>query len=108
MDGIQLLRQVREHDLLVPVVLVTGEPAVQTAVQALELGASNYLRKPVSTEDMQKVIDRAVHMHRMARIKQQAAELLGLAGALGSDRAGLEASFHRAMASLWVAYTPIV
>src|SRR5947209_6772837 len=33
MDGIQLLREVREHDLHVPVVLVTGEPAVSTAVQ---------------------------------------------------------------------------
>ncbi len=108
MDGIQLLRQVREHDLLVPVVLVTGEPAVKTAEQALELGAFHYLTKPVSTEEMQKVIDRAVHMHRMARIKQQAAELLGLAGALGADRAGLEASFDRAMDSLWVAYQPIV
>lgn len=108
MDGIQLLRQVREHDLLVPVVLVTGEPAVKTAVQALELGAFHYLTKPVSTEEMQKVIDRAVHMHRMARIKQQAAELLGLAGALGADRAGLEASFDRAMDSLWIAYQPII
>lgn len=108
MDGIQLLRQVREHDLLVPVVLVTGEPAVKTAVQALELGAFHYLTKPVSTEEMQKVIDRAVHMHRMARIKQQAAELLGLAGALGADRAGLEASFDRAMESLWIAYQPII
>jgi EAL domain-containing protein (putative c-di-GMP-specific phosphodiesterase class I) len=108
MDGIQLLRQVREHDLLVPVVLVTGEPAVKTAVQALELGAFHYLTKPVATDEMRKVIDRAVHMHRMARIKQQAAELLGLAGALGADRAGLEASFDRAMDSLWMAYQPII
>jgi EAL domain-containing protein (putative c-di-GMP-specific phosphodiesterase class I) len=44
----------------------------------------------------------------MARVKQQAAELLGHAGALGADRAGLEASFDRAMQSMWIAYHPIV
>ncbi len=47
-------------------------------------------------------------MHRMARVKQQAAELLGHAGALGADRAGLEASFDRAMQTMWIAYHPIV
>ncbi|MEO8978166.1 MAG: EAL domain-containing protein [Polyangiaceae bacterium] len=108
MDGIQLLREVREHDLHVPVVLVTGEPAVSTAVQALEYGAFHYLTKPVDTEALVRAVSRAVSMHRMARVKQQAAELLGHAGALGADRAGLEASFDRAMQSLWMAYHPIV
>ncbi len=108
MDGIQLLREVREHDLHVPVVLVTGEPAVSTAVQALEYGAFHYLTKPVDTEALVRAVSKAVSMHRMARVKQQAAELLGHAGALGADRAGLEASFDRAMQSLWMAYHPIV
>jgi EAL domain-containing protein (putative c-di-GMP-specific phosphodiesterase class I) len=108
MDGIQLLREVREHDLHVPVVLVTGEPAVSTAVMALEYGAFHYLTKPVDTEALGRVVAKAVSMHRMARVKQQAAELLGHAGALGADRAGLEASFERAMQTLWMAYHPIV
>ena len=108
MDGIQLLREVREHDLHVPVVLVTGEPAVSTAVQALEYGAFHYLTKPVDSEALARAVSKAVSMHRMARVKQQAAELLGHAGALGADRAGLEASFDRAMQSLWMAYHPIV
>jgi len=108
MDGIQLLREVRGHDLTVPVVLMTGVPAVQTAVQALEYGAFHYLTKPVSTDALAQVIERAARMHRMARIQRQAAELLGHGSALGADRAGLEASFERAMASLWIAYHPIV
>lgn len=108
MDGIQLLREVREYDLHVPVVLVTGEPAVSTAVQALEYGAFHYLTKPVDTDALARAVAKAVSMHRMARVKQQAAELLGHAGALGADRAGIEASFDRAMQSLWMAYHPIV
>src|SRR5437899_7108338 len=39
MDGIQLLRAVREHDLDLPVILMTGTPAVNTAIKAVELGA---------------------------------------------------------------------
>jgi EAL domain-containing protein (putative c-di-GMP-specific phosphodiesterase class I)/CheY-like chemotaxis protein len=108
MDGIQLLRVVRGYDLTVPVVLMTGVPAVQTAVQALEYGAFHYLTKPVSTDALAQVIEKAARMHRMARMQRQAAELLGNNSALGADRAGLEASFERAMASLWMAYQPIV
>ncbi|HET9957509.1 MAG TPA: EAL domain-containing protein [Polyangiaceae bacterium] len=107
-DGIQLLREVREHDLNVPVILITGEPAVRTAVQALEYGAFHYLTKPVENEALESVLDRAVRVHRMARIKQQAAELLGNANALGADRAGIEASFDRALQLMWMAYHPIV
>ena len=70
MDGIQLLREVREHDLHVPVVLVTGEPAVSTAVQALEYGAFHYLTKPVDADALARAVAKAVSMHRMARVKQ--------------------------------------
>jgi EAL domain-containing protein (putative c-di-GMP-specific phosphodiesterase class I) len=108
MGGIQLLKEVRQHDLHVPVVLMTGEPAVSTAVQALEYGAFHYLTKPVESEALDTIVQKAVRMHRMARVKQQAAELLGHAGALGTDRAGLEASFDRAVHSMWMAYHPII
>jgi EAL domain-containing protein (putative c-di-GMP-specific phosphodiesterase class I) len=108
MGGIQLLKEIRQHDLHVPVVLMTGAPAVSTAVQALEYGAFHYLTKPVEPEALDTIVQKAVRMHRMARVKQQAAELLGHAGALGADRAGLEASFDRCMQSMWIAYHPIV
>ena len=108
MDGIQLLKQIREHDLLVPVILITGEPAVTTAVMAIEFGVLNYLTKPVSNEDIIKVVQKAVQLFRVARIKQQAAELMGNAGAHATDRAGLEASFARFLSSFWMAFHPIV
>lgn len=108
MSGIQLLREVREHDLHVPVVLVTGDPAVSTAVQALEYGAFHYLTKPVGDESLVSVTEKAAQLYRMAQFKEQAAALLGNAGGLGADRAGLEASLGRALDTLWMAYQPIV
>lgn len=45
-DGRALLRMVREHDMEVPVVLMTGHPEVSTA-EAAQYGACQYLTKPV-------------------------------------------------------------
>ena len=62
MDGIQLLREIREHDLHIPVVLITGAPTVSTAVQALELGALSYLSKPLNVEEVERAIDKATRV----------------------------------------------
>jgi EAL domain-containing protein (putative c-di-GMP-specific phosphodiesterase class I) len=108
MNGIQLLRQARERDLDVPVLLVTGAPAVETAVEALEYGAFQYLTKPVDAEHFERAIEKAVQLHRMAIMKREALALLGTSQALAGDRAGLEASFERSLETLWLAYQPIV
>src|SRR5580700_7374673 len=43
MSGLDLLRVVRGYDLDVPVILMTGEPKVETAIEAVSLGALEYL-----------------------------------------------------------------
>ncbi len=108
LDGIQLLREVRAHDLHVPVVLITGAPTVATAIDALEYGAFHYLTKPVQEADLRRVVDKAVRTHRLLRCNQDAVDALGVRAAVASDRAGLEASLSGAMRTLWVAYQPIV
>jgi EAL domain-containing protein (putative c-di-GMP-specific phosphodiesterase class I) len=108
MDGVQLLRAVRERDLDVPVVLVTGSPDVRTALEAVEHGALRYLIKPVEISELCAVVARAVQLHRLAKLKREALEHLA-GGPLGvGDRAGLEATFKRALDSLWMAFQPIV
>ena len=108
MNGIQFLRNIRQRDADVPVVLMTGNPDLRTALQAIEHGALLYLVKPLDMDSLRKAIARAVGLNQMARLKQAA---LGLVsdGALGaSDRLAVEASFERALATLWMAYQPIV
>jgi len=107
-DGLQLLREVRAHDLHVPVVLITGAPTVATAIDALEYGAFHYLTKPVQEADLRRVMDKAIRTHRLLKCNQDAADALGVRAAVASDRAGLEASLNGAMRTLWVAYQPIV
>ena len=48
MTGIEFLKSVRAHDLEVPVILMTGEPSLESAVHAVEYGAFRYMAKPVA------------------------------------------------------------
>ena len=108
MNGLELLRAVREHDLDVPVVLMTGGPAVDSAVRAMEYGALRYLIKPIDPGELEEVVARAVRLHQMAKIKRKALEMFRLEGKHLGDRAALEARLANAISTMWVAYQPIV
>lgn len=80
MSGIQLLQAVRHRHLDVPVILITGAPAMETAVQAISLGALLYLTKPVELVDLERAVARAVRLNRMATLKQEALSLVSDGG----------------------------
>lgn len=107
MSGLELLRVIREHEPDLPVVLVTGLPALESATEAIEYGALKYLVKPVDPEALKSAVGHAAQLYRLARMKRQALELMGVRGG-AADRAGLEAQFERALSSIWVALQPIV
>jgi EAL domain-containing protein (putative c-di-GMP-specific phosphodiesterase class I) len=108
MSGIELMRVVREHDLDVPVILITGGPAIESAVAAMEYGALLYLIKPIEAQPLEDAVTRAVRLRQMARIKREALELFHADNKALGDKASLEARFQNALATLWVAYQPIV
>ena len=108
MSGLELLAIARERDLDIPIIMVTGAPTVESAVEALQYGAVEYLTKPVELPVLKRAIEKAVRLHDMARMKREAMALLGPARAQAGDRASLAAGFDRALASLWMAYQPIV
>jgi hypothetical protein len=108
MDGIQLLRSVREGDLDVPVLLMTGSPSAETARHGREYGALGCLQKPLDATELQQAVDAALLLHRMARLKREALTHLGHDDMLVGDRAGLDARFASALRSLSTVYQPIV
>jgi len=108
LTGIELLRAVRDHDRDLPVVLITGAPAIGTAADAVEHGAFRYLIKPLDLTDFTQTVRRASQLYRLARAKREAQTLLGTGTGEGSDRLALEVSFERALDSLWIAFQPIV
>ncbi|HXX68968.1 MAG TPA: EAL domain-containing protein, partial [Polyangiaceae bacterium] len=107
-SGVDLLRSVRAHDLDVPVMLMTGNPTIETAMEAVQLGALQYLQKPTPNDVLLAAVERACRLHALARMKRDALQLLGEDPAQAGDRAGLQASFERALESMWIAFQPIV
>ena len=62
MNGIDLLEALKERDLTVPVIIMTAHSSVQTAVEAMRLGAFHYLQKPVNLEEMRALIDKSLDL----------------------------------------------
>jgi EAL domain-containing protein (putative c-di-GMP-specific phosphodiesterase class I) len=106
--GLEFLRAVRERDLDVPVILVTGQPDVDTASEAVEYGAFRYLRKPVEPALLLETVKRASDMHRVAKLRREAWELLGRQGSQLGDRASLEARYRVALSTLFLELQPVV
>lgn len=107
-SGLELLRQVRKRDVDLPVLLLSGKPSIQTATEAVSLGALKYMVKPINSGELVSNVHQAVKLYRLGRAKREALTALGASTGEASDRAGLEASFNRAYDTLWVALQPIV
>jgi len=108
LDGIALLRAIRERDLDVPVVLLTGAPDMPSALAAIDLGAFGYLPKPFDIDHLRSLLERAVSLSKLARAKRAAMTLLDNENPRAGDRMGLDIVFGRAIESMWMAYQPIV
>lgn len=59
-DGIMFLTYLREKKIMTPFIIMTGYADVQTAVNAIKLGAFDYLKKPIIPEMLQQKIDMAL------------------------------------------------
>lgn len=103
MDGIGLLKELRREGRDVPLVLVTANPDVQSAVQAVEYGAVRYLTKPVDGKSLLEVVEYASRLAKLARIEKRFMAYVGI-----GDREGLDDGYERALASLSIAWQPIV
>jgi len=60
MDGLEVLRNIKERWPGISVVLITGYGSDPTALQAIESGAVEYLEKPFTPEDIVRVVKRAL------------------------------------------------
>ncbi len=61
--GLDILRELRRRGLVVPLVLITGAPQLETATEALRLGASDYIAKPVTRDMVLHVVRNVLSCH---------------------------------------------
>lgn len=71
--GIEGLRRIRQIDPHLSVIMLTGFGALETAKEAVRLGANDYISKPFDAREMREVISRNVERTRMHRTSETAA-----------------------------------
>ncbi len=70
-DGLSVLQTMRSEDSSIPVIMLTGTKSVKTAVDAMKLGAADYLSKPFDIEELRIVVDRTLNSQELEREVRQ-------------------------------------
>ncbi len=88
-DGLAILRKARQELPDTEVVVITGHGDVQTAVEAMKAGATNYLQKPVNLAELRAMVEKAAERFRLKRtnkeLQQQLDEKFGFEGVVGNS-----------------------
>ncbi len=71
MTGIELLEKVRAEGADFQVILLTGQGSIETAVQAIKLGAYDYLTKPTPLAELELLIEKAYERHQLGKENRQ-------------------------------------
>jgi len=70
-SGIDLLRQIKEMGKSCPVVMITGYPNIETAAEAVRLGAFDYVPKPVKKDELLKIVALALEKQELQKEKNR-------------------------------------
>jgi len=67
-SGLDAFRQVRQADARTPVIFVTGHGTTDTAIEAMKLGAYDYLLKPLELAQLRELVGRALEISRLMHV----------------------------------------
>ncbi len=88
-DGLALLKQIRKRHPSLVVIMVTGYGSIESAVEAVKMGAFEFLTKPIIDEEMRVTIDKALAQHVLLEenksLKTQLARKSGYDNIIGAD-----------------------
>ena len=85
MDGITLLKQLKQFDPAVVVIIMTAYASTESAIQALKFGAFDYLQKPFKVDELIQTLKRAMEFRRLAAEREAARSAGAPAAAAGGD-----------------------
>ena len=86
-SGLEILQSLKEHKPDVPVLMITGYASMKNAIEALKLGAYDYITKPFDLHEVQKIAEHAVErtrlIHENRYLKDQLFERYGFDNIIG-------------------------
>ena len=71
MDGVEALQRIRKVDSDIAVVIFTGYPSLETAVQSMKLDAVDYLKKPFDPDEFREVVGRVMRKKGLLRSPEE-------------------------------------
>src|SRR5256885_1058553 len=99
MSGLDLLKRIREFDPVIPVIMLTAYGSIEGAVEAVKLGAFDYVKNPVDWEELRLLADRAretrLLQQELSYYRRRATRDVGFEGMLG-DSPAIRAVLERA------------
>ncbi len=91
MDGLSLLRQIRIGSPNLPVILITAFGSIETAVEAIKEGATNFIPKPLKMQTLKAIVDKAVEQKWLVEenemLKEELQEKYSFHNILGKSKA---------------------
>jgi two-component system NtrC family response regulator len=77
LDGIELLKEIRRRDMEKLVIVITAFGAIDTAIEAMKLGAYDYITKPFNRDELKLVVRKAVELKKLrSRTRHLESELI--------------------------------
>jgi signal transduction histidine kinase/DNA-binding response OmpR family regulator len=77
-SGLDLLKKIKQINPQTPVILITGQATIESAVEALKYGAYDYLRKPFDLDDLKSSVYKCLEHNRLRRESNILSETLYL------------------------------
>jgi len=97
-DGLEVLRRARAACPGLPVILMTAHASIATAIEAMKLGAVDYVEKPFNNDELKALVRRGVDLSRLARENRALRDVLR--GRHGVDALVAESSVMREVLAL--------
>src|SRR4029079_11154468 len=67
-SGLDVFRQIKLIDSRIPVIFITGHGTTATAIEAMQLGAYEYLLKPLELDELTNLVNRAIEIRRLMKV----------------------------------------
>ncbi|WP_207459619.1 sigma-54 dependent transcriptional regulator [Azospirillum sp. SYSU D00513] len=97
LDGLQILEQLKRDHANLPVIMISGHGNIETAVQAIKVGAYDFIEKPFKADRLLLMVDRAIEAARLKRENEELklraggeVELIGRSPAVGGVRQSID------------------
>lgn len=93
-DGMEVLRRLRANGYVFPVIMLTAHGNVETAVEAMKAGATEYLTKPFDLEELKLAIDKALRFSNLSaeveRLREELDREYDIEGIVAADPAMID------------------